>query len=65
MAKMSEAEKSRLEIVLIDAMNDALTNADENGINHPYWSEETAVLMARAALSVVLACELPQSENAG
>lgn len=59
---MNSKEKSSLELMLIEAIDNVLAKADEDGIDHPYWTEDTAALMACAAMCVVQACELPKEE---
>ena len=60
---ISQTEKVKIELMLIDAICEVLTKVDKEGINHPYWNEDTAALMACAAMCVVKACELPQHES--
>lgn len=59
---MNNKQKSELELMLISAIDDVLAQADAAGIDHPYWTEDTAALMACAAMCVVQACELPKEE---
>lgn len=60
---MNSKQKSELELMLIDAIDDVLAKADAAGIDHPYWTEDTAALMACAEMCVVQACELPKEET--
>jgi hypothetical protein len=62
---MDKKEKGKFWRLLVDNINESLVAADSLGINHPYWTEQTAELMADAAMAVVEACELPQEEKAG
>lgn len=62
---MGKIDTARLEIMLTEAIDDVLAKADAEGIDHPYWTSQTAELMAQAAMAVVKACELPQEEEAG
>jgi hypothetical protein len=59
---INQKHKTQLELMLIDAIDEVMQKADALGIEHPYWNEDTAALMACAAMCVVQACELPKEE---
>lgn len=52
----------RGKIHLIKAIESTFPLIDSQNINHPYWTYETAVLMAESAMATLCACELPQEE---
>ena len=62
---MDKRNESKLWRLFKDNINDMLALADAMNIEHPYWTEQTAELMADAAIVIVKACELPQEEKAG
>lgn len=62
---LGKIDESRLEVILMEAIEEAFEKADAAGIDHPYCTEKTSALMAQAAMAVVKACELSQEEDAG
>ena len=59
---MNLQDKVKIENMLMEAMDDLLCKIDSEVPNHPYWNDDTAALMASAAMLIVRACDLPKEE---
>ena len=59
---MNLQDKVKIENMLVEAMDELLGEIDSEVQNHPYWNDDTAALMASAAMLIVRACDLPKEE---